>query len=229
MAERRMFSRSVISSARFLRMPAASRLLYYDLGMDADDDGCVEAFCVIRKTGATEEDLQILADKGFVRILNDDLVSYIVDWRINNKIRPDRYHAGLYAHLISDTTNCLPDGNQSADNCPTTGDRLTTICPTDDNHMTPEYSIGESILGESIIRQNKTNTGFSPPTLAAIKAYIADNGFCIRAEDFFDYYTSNGWTIKGTKMSDWQAAVRSWNRRPGARKPPRNDDLDDIM
>ena len=39
MAERRMFSKSVIGSARFLRMPASSRLLYYDLGMQADDDG----------------------------------------------------------------------------------------------------------------------------------------------------------------------------------------------
>lgn len=54
LAERRMFSKTVISSARFLRMPPTSRLLYFDLGMEADDDGCVEAFGVMRKTGATE-------------------------------------------------------------------------------------------------------------------------------------------------------------------------------
>lgn len=77
MAERRMFARSVIGSARFLRMPATSRLLYYDLGMEADDDGCVEAFGVMRKTGATEDDLRVLASKGFVRVLNEDFVSYI--------------------------------------------------------------------------------------------------------------------------------------------------------
>ena len=39
MAERRMFAKSVINSARFLMMPASSRLLYYDFGMSADDDG----------------------------------------------------------------------------------------------------------------------------------------------------------------------------------------------
>lgn len=44
MAERRMFAKSVINSARFLTMTPSSRLLYYDLGMAADDDGVVEAF-----------------------------------------------------------------------------------------------------------------------------------------------------------------------------------------
>lgn len=86
MAERRMFSKSVIGSARFLRMPASSRLLYYDLGMQADDDGIVEAFVVMRTTGATEDDIRVLASKEFIRILNDDLVSYICDWDKNNYV-----------------------------------------------------------------------------------------------------------------------------------------------
>lgn len=59
MAERRMFSKAVINSARFLTMPPSSRLLYYDLGMAADDDGIVEAFTVIRTTGAVEDGIQM--------------------------------------------------------------------------------------------------------------------------------------------------------------------------
>lgn len=110
MAERRMFAKSIISSARFLRMPAASRLLYYDLGMDADDDGVVEAYTVMRKTGANDDDLQLLVSKGFVRILNDDLVSHITDWRINNYIQKDRYHPSIYANLLANPpmdTDCI--------------------------------------------------------------------------------------------------------------------------
>ena len=80
MAERRMFSKSVIGSARFLRMPPSSRLLYYDLGMAADDDGVVEAFSVMRMTGAVEDDLKVLVSKGFITVLNEDLVAYIEDW-----------------------------------------------------------------------------------------------------------------------------------------------------
>lgn len=110
MAERRMFARSIIGSARFLRMPPTSRLLYYDLGMEADDDGCVEAFTVMRKTGAAEDDLRVLVSKGFVKILNDDLVSVIMDWKINNYIQKDRYHPSIYAQLLHNPpfdTECI--------------------------------------------------------------------------------------------------------------------------
>ena len=100
MAERRMFSKAVVNSARFLRMPQTSRLLYYDLGMAADDDGVVEAFTVIRTTGAAEDDLRVLASKGFVTVLNDDLVSFITDWSRNNYIQKDRYHPSIYAELL---------------------------------------------------------------------------------------------------------------------------------
>lgn len=131
MAERRMFARSIIGGARFLRMPATSRLLYYDLGMAADDDGCVEAFAVMRMTGATEDDLNVLVTKGFVRLLNEDLVAYITDWQANNQIRKDRYHEGRYKDLIDCkcnvkllddnqvTTDCQPSVNQMGDNLAT--------------------------------------------------------------------------------------------------------------
>ena len=100
MAERRMFAKAVIGSGRFLRMPPTSRLLYYDLGMAADDDGVVEAFSVMRTTGATEDDLRVLASKGFVQVLNEELVTYITDWARNNYIQKDRYHPSVYAELL---------------------------------------------------------------------------------------------------------------------------------
>lgn len=100
MAERRMFAKSVIGSARFLKMPPTSRLLYYDLGMQADDDGVVEAFPVMRLTGATEDDLRVLVSKGFVCVLNEDWVTYIADWKRNNYIQKDRYHPGAYRDLL---------------------------------------------------------------------------------------------------------------------------------
>ena len=116
MATRRMFSKVITDSARFLRMPATSRLLYYDLGMQADDDGVVEAFTVIRTTGASEDDLRVLATKGFITVLNEDLVSFINDWKVNNLIKNDRYHPSVYADLLvrlTDGTQEEPDWNQS--------------------------------------------------------------------------------------------------------------------
>lgn len=135
MAERRMFAKSVIGSARFLRMPPTSRLLYYDLGMQADDDGVVEAFAVMRTTGATEDDLKVLATKEFITVLNEDLVTHITDWRRNNLIKNDRYHPSIYNDLlvrIADGTQTEPTWNQ------------------DGTHLEPEVRLGKDSIGESI-------------------------------------------------------------------------------
>lgn len=110
-----MFSKKIVGSARFLRLPATARLLYYDLGMQADDDGVVEAFAVLQMTHADETDLNALVEKGFVRILNDDLVSLIIDWKTNNLIRKDRYIASFYRYLLPDFDG-IPDDNQRLTN-----------------------------------------------------------------------------------------------------------------
>ena len=39
MADRRMFHRLVVESDRFLDLPVGAQLLYFHLGMQADDDG----------------------------------------------------------------------------------------------------------------------------------------------------------------------------------------------
>lgn len=103
MAERRMFSKKIVGSARFLRLPATARLLYYDLGMQADDDGVVEAFTVLQMTHADESDLNALVEKGFIRILNEDLVALVIDWKTNNLIKKDRYRPSFYSDLLSGT------------------------------------------------------------------------------------------------------------------------------
>lgn len=142
MAERRMFSKSIINSGRFLRMPPTSRLLYYDLGMMADDDGIVEAYSVMTQTKATEDDLRVLVAKGFIRILNDDLVSFICDWNTNNSIRADRYHPSIYAELLE-----LPDSGIPTDN------QLATNGIPNDNQMDTEVSIGKVSIGKDNIKK----------------------------------------------------------------------------
>lgn len=100
MAERRMFSKRVIGSARFLKMPISTQCLYFHLGLNADDDGIVEAYTTIKQIGATEDDLRVLVTKGFCTVLNEDLVTYITDWRENNKLRADRKIDSIYKDLL---------------------------------------------------------------------------------------------------------------------------------
>ena len=210
MAERRMFAIAVVNSARFLRMPQTSRLLYYDLGMAADDDGVVEAFTVIRTTGAAEDDLRVLAAKGFVTVLNDDLVSYIADWSTNNQLRKDRYHPSIYAELLVK----LEDGNQRSTNGQPNG-----------NQMETEVSIGkESIakdsIGESGADKPPTRSRFVPPTVDEVRDYCLERNNGIDAETFVDFCSSKNWMIGKNKMKDWRAAIRTWEKK---RKEDRHD------
>ena len=96
MAERRMFAKAIVTSDAYLDMPATARLLYYDLGMRADDDGFVNSpRRVMRETGASEDDLTVLKAKGFV-IGFDSGIYVIKHWRINNQLKSDRHKATEY-------------------------------------------------------------------------------------------------------------------------------------
>ena len=100
MGDRRMISRKIVESARFLKMPATSQNLYFHLIVNADDDGVVEAYRVINMCNANEDDLKVLVGKQFVTVLNEDLVSYIEDWQEQNKLRADRKTDSIYQELL---------------------------------------------------------------------------------------------------------------------------------
>ena len=70
---------------------------------------------------------------------------------------------------------------------------------------------------------------FIPPTLEEVQTYITENNFIIDAQKFIDYYQSNGWIVGKTKMKDWKAAVRSWERREQERfQKKRKEDEDPL-
>ena len=90
MATRRMISKEVVGSARFLKMPQTCQNMYFHLVINADDDGIVEAYPVISMIHGNPDDLNVLAGRGFIKVLNEDLVSYIIHWTQMNLIRADR-------------------------------------------------------------------------------------------------------------------------------------------
>ena len=144
MASRRMFSLRLINSTKFLKMPLSSQLLYFHLGMRADDDGVVEAYPVLKTVGCNEDDLKVLVAKGFAKVLNEDLITYITDWNENNRIRADRKQDSMYKDLL---LQMIPNVGQ-----------LTDICQADDNQMTtrcqPNVRIGKVRLGKDSIGQD---------------------------------------------------------------------------
>ena len=100
MGDRRMISRTIVDSARFLKMPATSQNLYFHLVVNADDDGIVEAYRVMTMSKAQEDDLRVLVGKQFVQVLNEDLVTYIIHWRNMNVLRADRKTDSIYKDCL---------------------------------------------------------------------------------------------------------------------------------
>lgn len=55
-------------------------------------------------------------------------------------------------------------------------------------------------------------TRFIPPTLEQVQNYCNERNNNVDAERFIDHYTANGWKVGKTKMQDWKAAVRTWEK-----------------
>lgn len=131
MAERRMFSRSVIGSDLFLDLPLSAQALYFHLGMEADDDGFVGSPKRIQRSiRASDDDLKLLLAKRFI-LAFDSGVIVIRHWKLSNYLQKDRYRETIYRSekktlfLISDKTYsdvCEP----SAKPCIQNGCKLDT-------------------------------------------------------------------------------------------------------
>lgn len=85
------FAERIVCSNEFLEMSSGAQLLYYTLGMHADDDGFVGSpKPIMRIISATEAELSELVSKKYI-ISFDDGVLAIRHWFVNNRIRKDTY------------------------------------------------------------------------------------------------------------------------------------------
>lgn len=62
-------------------------------------------------------------------------------------------------------------------------------------------------------RKKNSKKNFSIPTLQEIKDYCTERKNQIDPEQFFDFYESNGWVVGKSKMKNWKASVRTWEKR----------------
>ena len=101
MATRRMFSVDVVTSDAFLNLSHKAQALYYQLLINADDDGLVDNVrSIMRYCGVNIRALNELIAARFVLDLNDNVYA-IKHWWINNKkIQSDRYKQTNYPEKL---------------------------------------------------------------------------------------------------------------------------------
>ena len=156
MAEKRMFSKSIVLSDAFLDMPMSARCLYFTLSMMADDDGFIgNPKAIMRQCGASQDDMSILLQKRYVLGFESGVI-VIKHWRINNYLRNDRTHPTTYIEekdtLTLDEKGAyteknkvgIPTDNQLSTNCQASG------IPSIDKNRLEENSIDLTIINDSL-------------------------------------------------------------------------------
>lgn len=156
MAERRMFAKTIIDSDMFLDMPTSTRLLYFDLSMRADDDGFINnPKKIARMTGASEDDLKLLAAKQFIIPFESGIV-VIKHWKIHNYIQRDRYKCTM--HQYEKALLCEDENKVYS---------LDTDCIQNVSRLDTQVRLGKSkdSIGKSKDKEKRADKTTLTPTL----------------------------------------------------------------
>lgn len=171
MGNRRMISKTVTQTHRFLRLPLEAQALYFHLIQNCDDDGVVEAFPILRMIGASEDNLGLLVVKRFVKPLNEEMVYFVVDFHEQNTVRKDRYTPSIYKDLLEQNAEKL-----ITDSDDTTGKPLVNQTET----------TGKPNISKDNISKGKVSKGSSKETQEEEKTTTAP----IFSQEFINLYNS---------------------------------------
>lgn len=236
MANKRMFSLSIVDSDAFLDLPLSTQALYFHLNMRADDDGFISNPKKISRTiGASEDDLKLLIMKRFVLVFEDGVI-VIKHWRMHNTIQKDRYKKTNYIDDLKQLsikengaytfveTGCIQNGNS-----------LETKCIQSGN---TDIDLGLDIDLDKDLKETTTDVvvkkkqkKFVKPTQQEIAEYVKSLGKSLDVARFYDYYEAKGWLVGKSPMKDWKATVRNWlrNNHQIVNEQERDSTLDEIF
>ena len=143
MADRRMFSKTIIDSDAFLDMPLSTQSLYFHMSMRADDDGFVNNPKKIqRMVGASDDDMKLLIAKSFIIPFESGIV-VIKHWRIHNYIQSDRYKPTVY---VAEKSLLSTNNNTYA---------LDTGCIQDVSSLDTQVRLGKSKSKDRLSKDRK--------------------------------------------------------------------------
>lgn len=214
MADRRMFSKTIIDSDTFLDMPLSAQALYFHLSMRADDDGFINNPKKIqRMIGASDDDCRLLIMKQLI-IAFDSGVIVIRHWRLHNYIQKDRYKPTLYQNEKS--TLELDES------------KVYTKCIQDVSNMDTQVRLGKVRLGK--VKESEDKPHSPKKTYGEFKnVLLSDDEYNLLAKQFgnpeqlikrLDEYKEQS----GKQYNSDYMAIRKWVveavKEDEAKKPP---------
>lgn len=147
-----------------------------------------------------------------------------------------------YLPDTKDSTGCETAAASRMRKCRAKKDKLernnvTPLLQSGYGEIEKELEIEKDIEIETEIHSSAKSTTtkrkrFEKPTLSQITQYCLERNNCVNAEQFYDYYESNGWKVGKNAMKDWKACVRTWERngydKPIKKKKNKQDTLNDM-
>ena len=169
------------------------------------------------QVGTVKQALSIFKDLGLIDVLENGAI-YMLD--IQNFIGRGSSEADRkreYRQRIeSDRTNVQTNLRQISEKSP----------PEIEIELEKDIEIEKEIHSSAKSTTTKRKR-FEKPSISDIKQYCIERNNNVNAEQFFDYYESNGWKVGKNSMKDWKAAVRTWERseyrKPNSKKNSKED------
>ena len=173
------------------------------------------------QVGTIKQALSIFKDLGLIDVLDNGAI-YMLD--IQNFIGKGSSEADRkreYRQRIeTDRTNVQTNLRQISEKSP----------PEIEKELEIDIEIEKEI--DSSASTTTKRKRFEKPTLSQITQYCLERNNCVNAEQFYDYYESNGWKVGKNAMKDWKACVRTWERngydKPIKKKNNKQDTLNDM-
>lgn len=167
--------------------------------------------------GTVKQALSIFKDLGLIDVLENGAI-YMLD--IQNFIGKGSSEADRkreYRQRIeTDRTNVQTNLRQISEKSP----------PEIEIELEKDIEIEKEIHSSAKSTTTKRKR-FEKPSISDIKQYCMERNNNIDANQFFDYYESNGWKVGKNSMKDWKAAVRTWERseyrKPNSKKNSKED------
>ena len=167
--------------------------------------------------GTVKQALSIFKDLGLIDVLENGAI-YMLD--IQNFIGRGSSEADRkreYRQRIeSDRTNVRANLRQISEKSP----------PETEIELEKDIEIEKEIHSSAKSTTTKRKR-FEKPTLSQITQYCLERNNNVNAEQFYDYYESNGWKVGKNAMKDWKACVRTWERneyrKPNSKKNSKED------
>ena len=175
------------------------------------------------QVGTIKQALSMFKELGLIEVLENGAI-YMLD--IQNFIGKGSTEADrqrLYDRRISE---------ERKQNKLTQSRNLEEICkkstPEIEIELEKEKELDKEIDNKCASTKQKRKR-FVKPTISDIEQYCFEKNISINAQQFIDYYESNGWKVGRNSMKDWQATVRRWASNDYGKKKSNKDNAINVV